>query len=293
MSSNRLPISFARCLIRMLNGNVLKASEITSKPLLKTFLDDGIIVTRAAGGRRHIYLCPNPEPLHNYLLAQYDIVSIESYIRQWDEGESDGQQSLEAVKSTKTLREGGLQGFFIKAFNTKLNLAREPIPALPEGVELFVHQPEKLEVSSSALVVGVENPECFVKFHRLRHLFHQEELVVVMRYMSLSPNRWLGTVSNAYLHFGDFDPSGISIYIHEFRNKLLSERCSFFVPENIEELIKRYGSASLYDKQAFQLQNIKAEDYPEVGVLMRLLHHYGKGLEQERLLLGMSNDLLW
>ncbi len=286
MSSNRLPISFARCLTRMLNGEVLKASEITSKPLLKTFLDDGIIVTRAAEGRRHTYLCPNPVSLHNYLLTQYDIISIESYIRQWDEGASDGQQSLEAVKSTKALRESGLQGFFIKAFNTNLSLAGEAIPTLPKGVELFVHHPEKLEMSPSALVVGVENPECFVKFHRLRHLFPQEELVVVMRYMSLSPNRWLASVSNAYLHFGDFDPSGISIYIHEFRNKLAPERCSFFVPENIGKLINRFGSALLYDSQVFQLQNIKAEDYPEVGILIRLLHHYGKGLEQERLLLG-------
>lgn len=286
MSSNRLPISFARCLIRMLNGEVLKASEITSKPLLKTFLDDGIIGTRASGGRRQAYLCPNPSALHHYLQAQYDIISIESYIRQWDAGVSDGQQSLEAVKSTKALRESGLQGFFIKAFNTNLSLAGEAIPALPEGVELFVHQPEKLVVSPSALVVGVENPECFVKFHRLLHLFSQEELVVTMRYMSFSPNRWLETVSNAYLHFGDFDPSGISIYIHEFRNKLSPERCSFFVPENIEELINRYGSTSLYDKQVFQLQNLKADDYPDVAALIRLLHHYGKGLEQERLLLG-------
>ncbi len=157
----------------------------------------------------------------------------------------------------------------------------------PQGIELFVHQPEHLQISKTALVVGIENPECFLKFGKLAQLFPQQELVTVLRYMSNSPNRWLQTISNNYLHFGDFDPAGLNIYIHEYRRHLPTDRCDFFIPPNIEQLISRYGLSDLYDKQAHLLENIDRELYPEIEKLLVILDTHKKGLEQERLLTFM------
>lgn len=279
-----MPLTFLRCLNRLASGEELKASEIAAKSLLGKFIDDGLIKERAVSKRRREYVCVNADNLHNYLHAQYEILSLESYIHQMEGQESDGQQSLQATKSTKIFRKSGLQGFFIKAYGTSLFIDDEEIKSLPNGIELFIHQPEKLKLLPSALVVGVENPECFVKFTQLRELFPKQELIVVMRYMSKSPNKWLQSIPNSYLHFGDFDPAGISIYIHEYRKQLSGKRCNFFIPDNIDYLIKQYGSKELYDRQINQLTSIKKSEFTELESLIEILHKYNKGMEQERLL---------
>lgn len=284
MSSRPLPQSFARCLLRLQNGEKLNPSEIFSKGLLKQFCEDGIIKINPAGARRVRYFCPEPVLLQNYLKAQNDILSLENYVREFEDDSSDGESSLFASRSTKTFRGKSLQGFFIRAYHSEIVVAGVTIHPVPHGIELFIHQPEKLEISHNALVVGVENPECFLKFDKLAHLFPQKELIIIMRYLSSSPNRWLQTITNNYLHFGDFDPAGLHIYIREYRNQFSAPRCNFFIPPNIEKIIDQYGIPTLYDQQIHLLKNIDFQLYPEVERLMRLLKKYRKGLEQERLL---------
>ena len=284
MSSKPLSLSFARCLLRLQNGEQLNSSEIGSTNLLKRFCDDGIIQRQPFGNRRVSYFCMNPSTLQNYLKVQNDIISLENYIVEFEEKTSDGVDSLNASKSTKTFRGRSLQGFFIKAFCTTLIVSGKIVPSTPSGIELFIHQPEKLQISDTALIIGIENPECFLKFEQLSHLFPQKELIVIMRYMSNSPNRWLQSISNNYMHFGDFDPAGLNIYIHEYRNQLSECRCSYFIPQNIDELIGRYGLTSLYDKQIHMLKSIDFQLYPEIQKLFGTMQRYRKGLEQERLL---------
>lgn len=284
MSSKPLLQSFARCLLRLQNGEQLNASEIASKGLLKQFCEDGIIRIKPAGGRRVIYFCPEPVLLQNYLKAQNDILSLENYVNEFEVGSSDGESSLFASMSTKTFRVKSLQGFFIKAFHTEIVVSGITLRSVPYGIELFVHQPDKLQISHSALVVGIENPECFLKFEKLAHLFPKKELIIIMRYLSSSPNRWLQSITNNYLHFGDFDPAGLHIYIREYRNQLPIFRCSFFIPPNIEKLIDQFGVPSLYDQQIHLLKNVDSQLYPEVEWLIDLLNKHRKGMEQERLL---------
>lgn len=285
MSSKPFSLSFARCLLRLQHGEYLHASEMASKSLLKQFCDDGVIRKHPSGNRRVSYFCPEPSGLKNYLQSQMGILSLENYIRESESGLSDGENSLSATKSTKTLRKKSLQGFFIKVFHSNIIIEGETVAQTPNGIELFVHRPEALQISTTALVVGIENPECFLKFDQLAHLFPQKEMVIMMRYMSLSPNRWLQTLPNDYLHFGDFDPAGLSIYIQEYRKHLSAQRCRYFIPPNIEQLISQYGITQLYDQQIHLLKNINFHEYPEIENLFSLLHKYRKGVEQERLLI--------
>lgn len=287
MSSKPLSLSFARCLLRLQNGEQLNSSEINSISLLNRFCDDGIIQKQPMGNRRVGYICPNSLALKNYLKIQNDILSLENYILEFEGSMSDGESSLNASKSTKTFRTKSLQGFFIKAFNSTLIVSGETIPPTPEGIELFVHQPEKLQISGTALVVGIENPECFLKFEQLAYLFPQKEIIVIMRYLSNSPNRWLQSIVNPYIHFGDFDPAGLNIYIREYRDRLPTHRCRFFTPDKIDELIERYGSTSLYDRQIHLLMNIDLNLYPEIKYIFEVMQKYRKGLEQERLLIHL------
>ncbi|PTN09286.1 hypothetical protein [Mangrovibacterium marinum] len=284
MNSKPIPLSFARCLLRLSKGEILKASEIKAKSFLKPFTDDGIIQKLPVAGRRVTYACSDPQSLRVYLEVQHGILSLENYLASFESASMDGEGSLAASKSTKTFRSQSLQGFFIKAFNSGLKIGNQPVSPAPEGIELFVWRPDLLQVSPEALIVGIENPECFLKFDRLIKLFPQKEIVVVMRYLSHSSNRWLQTIPNNYLHFGDFDPAGLSIYIREFRDLLPAHRCRFFIPPDIEKLICEYGIEALYDQQAHLLDSIDLHLYPEIEQLAQLLSAYRKGLEQERLL---------
>ncbi|MGQ1946536.1 DUF7281 domain-containing protein [Geofilum sp. OHC36d9] len=284
MNSKPIPLSFARCLLRLANGEKLSASEISAKGLLKQFTEDGIIQKWPVAGRRVNYSCPNSLRLKTYLQVQNDILSLEDYISRFGSTDADGESSLSASKSTKTFRAKSLQGFFIKAFKSEITVSNKTVMAPPKGIELFVWRPEQLQISPSALVVGIENPECYLKFDKLIKLFPQKELIVVMRYLSQSPNRWLQTIPNSYLHFGDFDPAGLSIYIREYRKLLPANRCRFFVPPDIDHLIDKYGIEHLYNQQVHLLDSINIHEYPEVEELANLLRKYGKGLEQERLL---------
>lgn len=279
-----MPLSFVRSLLRLQKGERLSQSDIKNKNLLKRFCDDGIIQKLPNGNRRVVYFCPDSGVLDNYLRVQQDILSLTGYIHQFEIGGSDGESSLGASKSTKTFRGNSLQGFFIKAFHSEIVISGEAVKPLPPGVDMFIHHPEKLNISDTTLIVGVENPECFVKFDKLVHLFEQKELVIIMRYMSNSPNRWLQSVSNNYLHFGDFDPAGLSIYIREYLSNLSSLRCDFFIPPELEQLLEQYGQESLYDSQIHLLKNIDFQNYPKLVYIANLLHKHRKGLEQERLL---------
>lgn len=289
MNSKPIPLSFARCLKRFLNGEKLNASEIKAKSYLKQFTDDGIIQKLPASARRVAYSCSSPSSLEKYLKVQHGILDLENYIANFESSEADGEISLSASKLTKTFRTKSLQGFFIKAFNTQIKIDNQLVAPTPTGIELFVWRPELIQISPSALIVGIENPECFLKFDRLIQLFPQKEIVIVMRYLSQSSNRWLQSIPNNYLHFGDFDPAGLSIYIREFRNLLPANRCSFFIPSNIETLIREYGVESLYDKQIHLLNEIEICEYPETEKLYKLLKSYQKGLEQERLLIELRS----
>ncbi|TAJ12562.1 hypothetical protein DMA11_12185 [Marinilabiliaceae bacterium JC017] len=284
MPSKPITQAFARCLMRMLTGEMLNYSDFSSKALLRQFVEDGIILRMPAGSRRFNYRCVAEEELAAYLNRQFDIHSLKEYINSFNETAIDGQASLQATTSTKTFRKHSLQGFFIKPFNTSITLSNKPVPELPPGAELFVHQPELLTLSPSALVIGVENPECFIKFHKLLHLFPQQEILVVMRYLSISPNKWLATIPNQYLHFGDFDPAGIAIYFNEYLSKLGAHRCRFLVPNNIDDLIHIFGNADLFNKQKHQLPDSSNFNQPELLELINTIKKYGKGLEQERMI---------
>lgn len=98
--------------------------------------------------------------------------------------------------------------------------------------------------------------------------------------------QWLQSIPNNYLHFGDFDFAGIGIYLNEFK-KYISEKSAFFVPENIEELIRKNGNRKLYNEHKINF-NPKAIKEDNLLKLIEVLHKYRKGLEQEILIKNIN-----
>src|SRR5690606_17515230 len=120
-----------------------------------------------------------------------------------------------------------------------------------DGTFKFIYEYEKFILSPDITIVGIENPSNFRHIDKQKYLFSDIKPLFVSRYpqnQSKDLIKWLQSIPNNYLHFGDFDFAGIGIYLNEFK-KHLAEKASFFVPDNIEELLKESGNKKRYDEQ--------------------------------------------
>lgn len=276
--------SLAKALKRMAEGETLNASEISDKNTLKRFVRDGIIRQIPASGNRFVYSVKDRTVLENYLNANYNIKSLQAYIDLHSKSNASGADSLHATYHTKEKRTVSMPGFFINAINPLSATIHDntlQLPA-PPGTITFISEPEYFDVPAEYTIVGVENPEIFRKIASLEKYFTKyEPCLFVLRYMSKGLPLWLSGISNSYLHFGDFDLSGLQIYISEYKNKLSPERCSFFIPPGIEQLIRTHGNTELYEKQRHHTQNIDFTQHSEIKDLAGIIKRHGKGLEQE------------
>ena len=203
-----------------------------------------------------------------------------------------------------------------------------------EGAFTFISDWQNFRIPADVLVVGVENMENFRKVSRQRHLFEGygkgssgrgfEAGEVALRetqtgfgvgfgsggdgcdgrgapilFVSRYPQSgdlvaWLKSIPNRYLHFGDFDLAGISIFLTEFRIPIdgtpdSGGRTEFFIPDGIEELLEK-GSPERYQDQVERFQTLLerllslAPHDTRLHHLVSLIHSHRRGYDQEGLL---------
>lgn len=168
---------------------------------------------------------------------------------------------------------------------TASKMCLEPLP----GAFTFIADCQNFHIGNDVVVVGVENMENFRFVSQQRYLF--ENLGVPILFASRYPQsgdlvRWLMSIPNRYIHFGDFDLAGIHIYQSEFRKYLEPSRCEFFIPKNIEKLICN-GSQDRYFNQIERFRDLCSDD-PRLEYLIGLIHKYHRGYDQEGLILQGS-----
>jgi hypothetical protein len=120
-------------------------------------------------------------------------------------------------------------------------------------------------------IVAVENYESFLKLDF--SLFDKNYFVLLDGFASKMVQEFLR--DKDVLFFVDFDFYGIEIF-----NKIKCRKKELFLPKNLEELIRNYGSMELYKKQRFKKEYIKS-DNKNVNSLINLINKYSKCLEQE------------
>lgn len=124
--------------------------------------------------------------------------------------------------------------------------------------------------------------EDYLKLHGL-----PEKIVFVSRYpQSLDLRKWLVSIPNYYVHFGDFDLAGIHIFLSEFQKYLGKERSSLLIPLDIEHRLK-LGSRKRYDDQNSHFKDL-CSDSNDIQQLIEFIHRERKGYDQE----GLIKDIL-
>lgn len=267
----------------LLAGEQVAGSRLNSK-LLDELSAEGLLLVIPRGSRKS-YRARDMEALKRFLIdkdERYRLLEVNA---------SDSRATMAAeTGNSKLVMVRSCPGFPVNSYErVECFLGGDPFPVNPqEGSFLFVSDWKKFTIPEDVVVIGVENMENFRMIRRQRRFFEEylhthglsDKVLFVSRYpQSTDLRRWLCTISNHYLHFGDFDLAGIYIFLFEFQQYLGKEGSSYLIPADIESRLKS-GSRKRYDEQYYRFKDIKS-DACELQQLIDLIHHERKAYDQE------------
>ena len=279
-----IPNHIAEKLSQLLQGEILPASS-AKHALIDEMITEGIIERK--GRIRKTLSVFNRNALQTYLQNKHGIGDLKHYV-QTIQQDNISRSKLAAISSNSKLKNvRTFKGFLMNCYTPiQATINGESITLHPTaGTFQFIYDFEKFIIPRDITIIGIENSENFRHIEQQKHLFQNIITLFVSRYpqnQNKDLMKWLQTIPNRYIHFGDFDFAGIRIYLNEYK-KYLKNRASFFIPENIENLIEIYGNKKLYDKQGFNLNKEKITE-ENLLKLIEAIHKHKKGLEQEILI---------
>ncbi len=269
------------------NGGSVPASRLCGK-WVDELIAERVLATEIHGTRRS-YRVTNVQTfllsLTRYNEALCDLDVAERFVS----GEDDFLRSeqVELTGNSKIVSQRTCPGFLVNSYESVVcTLYDRPFTVYPpEGSYIFISDWQAFSIACDVLVVGIENMENFREIRRQKYLFDllissgEYHLLFVSRYpQSTDLRRWLQSIPNRYLHFGDFDLAGIHIFLSEFW-QYLDERASFIIPPDIEERLAS-GSRERYDNQYERYRNLTSEDVA-IQRLINLIHKFRRGYDQE------------
>ena len=266
-------------LAELLDGRRVASSRLPRKTL-DTLIDENLVFVSSRGSKKTIRV-RDAEALRRFLIdndERFRLLDIEgsSHTRS-EQASMTGNCKLSVVRSCP--------GFPVNtAEPIECTLGSRSLTISPTGgTFLFVCDWETLRIPEDVVVVGIENMENFRLAGRQLGLFRSvlgdSRLLFASRYpQSCDLRRWLQSIPNRYVHFGDFDLAGIRIFQTEFERHL-GGRASYLIPSDVEDRI-RCGSAKRYNDQFCHVGNISS-DNPKLQSLIDIINRHRKGYDQE------------
>lgn len=280
----KIPVHIAERLLQLSQGEVIPSSG-AKHSLIDELVSERIIERN--GRIQKTLQVTNKKSLFQYLQNKFGINDLKKYI-DVSQKENVHRSELVQVSSDSKLKQvRTFKGFLINSYvpiratlsnkSTTLNFT--------DGIFQFIYDFSKFIPEQNVTIVGIENPENFRFIEKQKYYFKDIKPLFVSRYpqnQSKDLIKWLQSIPNNYIHFGDFDFAGIGIYLNEFK-KHISDKATYFVPDNIDNLISENGSKERYNKQKvnFDPETIQEEKLNE---LINIIHKHKKGLDQERLI---------
>ena len=279
----KIPVSIAENLILLRSGEKIPASKM-KHGIVNEMLDNGILKKQIRGRSKSLIYLPEKQALDIFLQNHYGVSDLQNYIEALTDKELTRAVAIAASSDSKLKKIRTFKGFLVNCYSpiqVKIN-GKETIINPSEGAFQFIYDFEHFEIPQEITVVGIENPENFRYIDKQKYLFEHIKPLFVSRYPQTQSKdliKWIQSIPNLYLHFGDFDFAGIGIYLNEYK-KYLGNKATFFIPENIEYLISTYGNKDLYDKQR---NNFDKKKFMEVKLLelLKTIDNLKRGLEQE------------
>lgn len=284
-----LTIKTVRLLQRLLDGEIVNAGEFASvqqKELVAFLLHWRGITFKGVGKSRGRYFVAD-KALFQEICSQYDPVlkDLEAAAR-LASGEVKTRSEKVALfgNSKQDGANKSIKGFTILADREIAigYLGREYLINSLTGLHIVAWH--SIILPPEATVVIVENAECLYDLRWIPNVglkVKDGPFVILCRFpVCEEAKRWLETVPNRILYFGDFDLAGIRIYENEFK-KRLGDKISFIVPDDLEKRIRKKGNTELYAKQVNEGFASVSCQSSELKDLIALLHNLQSSYEQE------------
>lgn len=285
-----IPIQIAEKLLLLAEQNIIPAGS-ARHALIEELVAEGIIERK--GRIKKTLRMNDTEALNIFLQNKYSITDLIAYIQICKKEEVARNELVTVSSDSKLRRIRTFKGFLVNSyFPIKASIDDKQMIIHPvDGTFQFIYDFEKLKLPEDITIVGVENPENFRFIERQQYLFKNIQPLFVSRYpqnQSKDLIKFLQTIPNKYVHFGDFDFAGISIYQNEYK-KYLFDKASFFIPGNITEMIEKFGNKNRYYSQKINFE-IGLVSENEVLKLIDTIQQYKKGLDQEIFINAENKD---
>lgn len=282
-----ITIEQAKLLKELSEGKKVPLSRLKAR-IFQQLIQEQVLLRQKESHGWNIYT-DHPQSLLNYLYNHYIRCTLDEYIERGQAAPS--RSNNIRMSGDSKLKETELwQGFYFKVSEPiHAQWQGRPLTLLPypEGIPVFMPQPETLSLPEDVTVVMIENSENFLKIETQLPLFQGLKCFFVSFYPREQHSyfiEWLQKQPNNYVHYGDFDFAGIHIYQSQYK-KYVSGESRYLVPSGLLPLFRRYGKRALYNNQ-LSLQALIKADEPGISELLEIIKREHKGLEQE-----IFNDL--
>lgn len=282
-----ITIEQAKLLKELSEGKKVPLSRLKAR-IFQQLIQEQVLLRQKESHGWNIYT-DQPQSLLNYLYNHYIRCTLDEYIERGQAAPS--RSNNIRMSGDSKLKETELwQGFYFKVSEPiHAQWQGKPLTLLPypEGIPVFMPQPETLSLPEDVTVVMIENSENFLKIETQLPLFQGLKCFFVSFYPREQHSyfiEWLQKQPNNYVHYGDFDFAGIHIYQSQYK-KYVSGESRYLVPSGLLPLFRRYGKRALYNNQ-LSLQALIKADEPGISELLEFIKREHKGLEQE-----IFNDL--
>ena len=269
-------------LIRLANGDTLPASSLKGV-WFEQMQDDGILLAISHGSRKSLR-ASDGSSLRQYIASHFNIHYLEQTRCALSEADASRASLVAATGDSKFLSRRSFEGFLVNSYQPiKALIHEQEIIIHPtEGSFIFIADYQHFTIPQDVVVVGVENAENFRYIAFQKNLFKRYEHVLFVSRYPQDQNKdlikWLQSIPNQYVHFGDLDLAGIAIYESEYYRHL-GNKSSLFIPNDFEQRIS-CGNSERYNAQLPQYGKMKVED-KRVQPLLDCIHLYHKGYDQE------------
>ena len=273
-------------LIRLANGEILPASSLKGD-WFEQMQSDGILVAVTHGSRKSLRVA-DAASFRDYVSSQYDIRDLEQTCELLSAEDANRAEQVAVTGDSKFHSHRTFSGFLVNNYQPiDASVNGEPFTIFPpQGCYLFIADYQHFRVPEDVVIVGVENAENFRYVECQKYLFKgYGKVLFVSRYpqeQSKDLLKWIKSIPNPYIHFGDLDLAGIAIFENEYYCHL-GERASFLVPDDYEQRISE-GSLKRYNTQYNRYRNLKLKDL-RLQKLLDCIHHCHKGYDQEGFIL--------
>ena len=279
----KMTLSLIKKLIRLARGETLPASSCHGD-IFDEMCGEGILIVTAHGSRK-VVRAASEVVFREYVVTKFGVTSLENAERLFESSDNNRSTQVNVTGDSKFVRRRSFFGFLVNSYSPiHAALHGKPFVINPQpGSFVFVADYTDFLIPANVTVVGIENSENFRYIERQRDFFNSQigsgDILFVSRYPQGGDLlRWLKSIPNRYIHFGDLDLAGVAIYQNEFY-KHLGSQASFLVPNDYCERLMA-GSRERYDTQYVKYRDMKIVD-SRLEPLVRYIHQAHRGYDQE------------